>query len=73
MRAVVLEAPGPPQRSGAWPRTVDRIVEVALSAAAEQSALTVTVAETFPLARIAAAHELIESGKAAGRVLVALP
>jgi len=31
------------------------------------------VAETFPLARIAAAHELIESGKWAGRVLVSLP
>jgi NADPH:quinone reductase len=44
-----------------------------LSAAAAQSALTVTVAETFPLARIAAAHEAVESGKAPGRVLVAVP
>jgi NADPH2:quinone reductase len=44
-----------------------------LTAAAAQSALTVTVAKTFPLARIAAAHELIESGHAPGRVLVALP
>jgi NADPH2:quinone reductase len=44
-----------------------------LTAAAAQSALTVTVAKTFPLARIAAAHEFIESGHAAGRVLVALP
>jgi NADPH2:quinone reductase len=44
-----------------------------LTAAAEQSALAVTVAETFPLERVAAAHELIESGKALGRVLVAAP
>jgi NADPH2:quinone reductase len=44
-----------------------------LTAAAAQSALTVTVAETFPLARIAAAHEAVESGKAPGRVLVAVP
>jgi len=44
-----------------------------LTAAAAQSALSVPVAGTFPLARIAAAHELIESGKAAGRVLVSLP
>jgi NADPH2:quinone reductase len=42
-----------------------------LTAAAAQAALAVTVAETFPLERIAAAHELIESGKAPGRVLVA--
>ncbi len=44
-----------------------------LTAAAAQSALAVTVAETLPLEQIAAAHELIESGKAPGRVLVALP
>jgi NADPH:quinone reductase len=44
-----------------------------LTAAAAHSALAVTGAETLPLARIAAAHELIESGQAAGRVLVALP
>ena len=44
-----------------------------LTDAAAQSALTVTVAETFPLARIAAAHEAVESGKAPGRVLVAVP
>jgi NADPH2:quinone reductase len=41
-----------------------------LTAAAAQSALAVTVTEIFPLERIAAAHELIESGKAPGRVLV---
>ena len=44
-----------------------------LTAAAAQSALSIPVAGTFPLARIAAAHELIESGTAAGRVLIALP
>ena len=44
-----------------------------LTAAAAQSALAVTVAETFPLERIAAAHEIIESRKALGRVLVAAP
>jgi len=44
-----------------------------LTAAAAQAALSVPVAEVVPLARIAAAHELIESGKAPGRVLVAIP
>ena len=44
-----------------------------LTAAAAQGALSVSVAATFPLARIADAHELIESGKAAGRVLVSVP
>jgi NADPH:quinone reductase len=44
-----------------------------LTAAAAQSALSIPVAETFPLGRIAAAHELIESGRTAGRVLVSLP
>jgi len=33
----------------------------------------VPVAEVIPLARIAAAHELIESGQAPGRVLVSIP
>jgi NADPH2:quinone reductase len=44
-----------------------------LTIAAAQSALSVTVTETFPLAQIAAAHELAESGRAAGRVLISLP
>jgi NADPH2:quinone reductase len=44
-----------------------------LTAAAAQSALSVPVAEVIPLARIAAAHELIESGRAPGRVLVSIP
>jgi NADPH2:quinone reductase len=44
-----------------------------LSAAAAQSALSVAVAEVFPLAQIAAAHELIESGRPPGRVLLSLP
>lgn len=43
-----------------------------LTQAAAQSALSIPVAEVFPLERIAAAHELIESGKAPGRVLVSL-
>jgi NADPH:quinone reductase-like Zn-dependent oxidoreductase len=38
-----------------------------------QAALSTLVAEVFPLERIAAAHELIESGRARGRVLVSLP
>ena len=44
-----------------------------LTLAAAQSALSVPVAEVIPLARIAAAHELIESGQAPGRVLVSIP
>jgi NADPH2:quinone reductase len=44
-----------------------------LTDAAAQSALSITVADIIPLERIAAAHELIESGQAAGRVLVSLP
>jgi len=44
-----------------------------LTAAAAESALAVTVAGTFPLARIAAAHERVDSGKAPGRVLVSVP
>ena len=44
-----------------------------LTEAAAHSALSIPVAEVFPLERIAAAHELIESGQPAGRVLVSLP
>ena len=44
-----------------------------LTQAAAQSALSVSIAEVVPLTRIAAAHELIESGTAPGRVLVSLP
>jgi NADPH:quinone reductase len=44
-----------------------------LTTAAAASALAVPIAETVPLERVAAAHELIESGAAAGRVLVAIP
>jgi NADPH:quinone reductase len=44
-----------------------------LTEAAAASALSIPVAEVFPLAQIAAAHELIESGTAPGRVLVRLP
>jgi len=44
-----------------------------LTSAAAQGWLYVTVGDIFPLVRIAAAHELLESGKASGRVLVSLP
>jgi NADPH:quinone reductase len=44
-----------------------------LTTAAASSALSVAVAEVLPLERIAAAHDLIESGRASGRVLVSLP
>jgi NADPH:quinone reductase len=44
-----------------------------LSQAAAQSALSIRVARTLPLAEIAAAHELIEAGGAAGRVLLSVP
>jgi NADPH:quinone reductase len=44
-----------------------------LTEAAARSALSAAVAEVIPLAQIAAAHELIESGRARGRVLVCIP
>jgi NADPH:quinone reductase len=44
-----------------------------LTAAAADSALAVAIGHVFPLARIAAAHELIEAGRAGGRVVVELP
>jgi NADPH:quinone reductase len=44
-----------------------------LTSAAVQSALSVPVAAVMPLAQIAAAHELVESGQAKGRVLVSIP
>ena len=44
-----------------------------LTAAAAQSALSIPIAKVVPLAQIATAHELIETGTAAGRVLVSLP
>lgn len=44
-----------------------------LTAAAAQGALSVAVARTFPMVQIAAAHELVESGSAAGRVLLSIP
>jgi NADPH:quinone reductase len=43
-----------------------------LTAAAARSALSVPVAEVIPLTRIATAHELVESGRAPGRVLISL-
>jgi NADPH2:quinone reductase len=44
-----------------------------LTAAAAQSALSIPIANVVPLAQIATAHELIESGRARGRILVSLP
>jgi NADPH:quinone reductase-like Zn-dependent oxidoreductase len=44
-----------------------------LTTAAAESALSIPVAHVIPLARIAEAHELIESGRPVGRVLVSLP
>jgi NADPH:quinone reductase len=56
-----------------FPREAKDAAARDLTSAAAQSALTVPVAGAFPLEHIAAAHELIESGKPAGRVLVSLP
>ena len=44
-----------------------------LTTAAAESALSIPIADVIPLARIAEAHELIESGSPSGRVLVLLP
>jgi NADPH:quinone reductase len=44
-----------------------------LTQAAAQSALGIAISKIMPLAQIAAAHELIESETAPGRVLLALP
>jgi len=56
-----------------FPRQAKDAAARDLTGAAAQGALSVPVAGIFPLERIAGAHELIESGKAAGRVLVSLP
>ena len=44
-----------------------------LTAAAAESTLAIPIGGIFPLVRIAAVHELIEAGKATGRLLVELP
>lgn len=44
-----------------------------LTTAAATSALSIPVAEILPLERIADVHVLVESGRAAGRVLVSVP
>jgi NADPH:quinone reductase len=44
-----------------------------LTTAAAAAALSIPVAEVLPLERIADAHILVESGRAAGRVLVSVP
>jgi NADPH:quinone reductase len=56
-----------------FPREAKDAAARDLTIAATQSALSVAVAKTIPLASIAAAHEMVESGTAAGRVLVSLP
>jgi NADPH:quinone reductase len=43
-----------------------------LTSAAADGALSIPVATTVPLAQIAKAHELVQSGSAAGRVLVSI-
>lgn len=54
-----------------FPREAKDAAARDLTDAAARGALSVSVAETFPLTRIAQAHELLESGKAQGRVIVA--
>jgi NADPH:quinone reductase len=44
-----------------------------LTTALAQSALSILIADVIPLAQIAAAHELVESGQARGRVVVSIP
>jgi NADPH:quinone reductase len=44
-----------------------------LTRAAADSALSIPVAQVMPLEQIAAAHELVESGTAAGRILLSIP
>jgi len=56
-----------------FPRAAKDAAARDLTDAAARSALSIKVAEVFPLERIAAAHELIESGRAPGRILVSLP
>jgi NADPH:quinone reductase len=66
---VTIRLPG----SDDFPQDAKNAAASNLSQATAQSALSVAVAEVFPLARIAAAHELIESGSAREQVLVSLP
>ena len=56
-----------------FPQDARNAAATDLSDAAAQTALSIAVADVFPLARIAAAHEVIESGSAPGRVLISLP
>jgi NADPH:quinone reductase len=44
-----------------------------LTTAAAESAVSIPVTDVIPLERIARAHELVESGRPGGRVLVSLP
>jgi len=56
-----------------FPRDAKDAAARDLTEAAAQSALGIAIATITPLAQIAAAHELIESGAAPGRVLISLP
>jgi NADPH:quinone reductase len=56
-----------------FPRNAKDAAARDLSTAAAQSALSIPIAQIMPLADIAAAHELIESGTRSGRVLVSIP
>jgi NADPH:quinone reductase len=55
-----------------FPAEAKREAARALTHAAAEKALSVRIAPPFPLADIAAAHEAVESGSRAGRVLIAL-
>ena len=52
------------------PSDIRRRATVVISALLERRFLTPRIAETFPLARIAESHELLESGKALGNIVV---
>jgi NADPH2:quinone reductase len=55
-----------------FPATAKREAAAAITAAARDGALTITIGDPFPLERIAAAHDRVDAG-IRERVLVALP
>ena len=56
-----------------FPQEAKKAAGCDLTAAAAQSALSIPIANVIPLAQIATAHELMESGRARGRILISLP
>jgi len=56
-----------------FPRDAKDAAARDLTTAAAESALSIPVTDVIPLERIAQAHELVESGRLGGRVLVSLP